>query len=108
VIPYAACVPSDPDKRPRTWTFLSNHGHVLLAIAADPEIRLRDIAARVGITERAAQLIVHDLEEEGYVSKERAGRRNRYALLPGRPFRHPAEADRDVDDLVAIFRNGGH
>jgi DNA-binding MarR family transcriptional regulator len=87
----------------RSWTFLTNHGHVLLAIADDPEIRLRDIAARVGITERAAQLIVADLEAGDYLSKERVGRRNRYTVVRGRHFRHPAEQDRSVDHLIAIF-----
>jgi len=85
------------------WTFLTNHGHVLLAVARDPDARLREIAVRVGITERAAQLIVSDLEVAGYLSKQRVGRRNRYVLHPGQPFRHPAEADRPVDDLLAIF-----
>lgn len=89
----------------RTWTFLSNHGHVLLAIADDPDVRMRDIAARVGITERAAQLIVADLEEAGYLTHTRVGRRNSYQLAQGRPFRHPAEAGRVVDDLIGIFRD---
>jgi hypothetical protein len=88
---------------PGTWTFLTNHGHVLVAVAADPHARLREIAARVGITERAAQLIVRDLEASGYLSKERVGRRNRYLLHRGVPFRHSAEADRSVDQMLAIF-----
>ncbi len=87
----------------RTWTFLTNHGHVLLAIAENADIRLRDIAERVGITERAAQLIVSDLERGGYVVKQRVGRRNHYTVVRGRGFRHPAEADRTVDALLAIF-----
>ncbi|MFN8076667.1 MAG: helix-turn-helix domain-containing protein [Kineosporiaceae bacterium] len=90
----------------RSWTFLSNHGHVLLAIAEDPDVRMRDIAARVGITERAAQLIVADLEAAGYLTHTRVGRRNSYQLAQGRPFRHPAESGRVVDDLVAIFSDG--
>jgi hypothetical protein len=87
----------------RGWTFLTNHGHVLLAIAEDSDIRLRDIADRVGITERAAQLIVSDLERSGYVVKVRLGRRNRYTVVRGQRFRHPAEADKTVDELLAIF-----
>jgi DNA-binding MarR family transcriptional regulator len=86
-----------------SWTFLTNHGHVLLAIADDPETRLRDIAARVGITERAAQLIVSDLEAGGYLTKEKVGRRNHYTVVRGRSFRHPAEAARRIDDLIGIF-----
>jgi DNA-binding MarR family transcriptional regulator len=85
------------------WTFLTNHAHVLLCIARDPDIRLRDIAARVGITERAAQKIVHDLAEHQYVAVTRVGRRNHYRLLPGGRFRHPLEAHQQVADLVAMF-----
>jgi predicted transcriptional regulator len=87
----------------RTWTFLSNHGHVLVAIHEQPDARLRDIASRVGISERAVQLIVHDLEQEGYVVKERSGRRNRYTVTKGLHLRHPAERESSIDDLLAIF-----
>lgn len=87
----------------RTWTFLSNHGHVLVAINEQPDARLRDIAARVGISERAVQLIVHDLEESGYLVKERAGRRNHYTVTRGQHLRHPAERESSIDDLLAIF-----
>ena len=88
----------------RSWTFLSNHGHVLLSVADDPDARIRDIAERVGITERAAQLIIGDLVEAGYVTRTRVGRRNSYRIAAERPFRHPAESGRNVDDLVSIFR----
>ncbi|MEU7612462.1 MarR family winged helix-turn-helix transcriptional regulator [Micromonospora sp. NPDC049204] len=87
----------------RNWTFLTNHGHVLLAIARDPTARLRDVAAEVGVTERAAQAIVADLEAEGYLHRTRVGRRNEYTLNPAGRFRHPAEADRQVGDLLALF-----
>jgi hypothetical protein len=87
----------------RSWTFLTNHAHVLLSLAADPDMRLRDIATRVGITERAAQIIVSDLDAAGYVVKERIGRRNRYTLVADQHFRHPAEAGHSVDELVRIF-----
>ena len=86
-----------------SWTFLTNHAHVLLCIARDPEIRLRDIADGVGITERAAQKIVHDLADYGYVEVTRVGRRNSYRLLSGGRFRHPLEAEREVADLLALF-----
>lgn len=85
------------------WTFLSNHGHVLLCIAREPEIRLRDVADRVGITERAVQRIVADLEEAGYLSRAREGRRNHYELHVNRPFRHPVVAHRDVSLLLSLF-----
>lgn len=95
------------DAQTPNWTFLSNHGHVLLVIARDPDSRMRDIAEKVGITERAAQLIVADLVSGGYIERTRVGRRNTYRLVPGQPFRHPAEAGRLVDELVAIFTHPG-
>jgi DNA-binding MarR family transcriptional regulator len=87
----------------RNWTFLTNHGHVLLAIARNPTARLRDVADEVGVTERAAQAIVADLEAGGYLNRTRVGRRNEYTLNPAGRFRHPAEADRQVGDLLALF-----
>jgi DNA-binding IclR family transcriptional regulator len=85
----------------RGWTFLTNHAHVLVAIARDPEARLRDVAAEVGITERAAQGIVHDLVAAGYVTRERVGRRNRYEVNAALPLRHPLEREHDVAVLLA-------
>jgi len=85
------------------WTFLSNHGHVLLAVAAGPTLRIRDIAEHVGITERAVQLILNDLVDGGYVERTRAGRRNSYRVVQGLPFRHPLEAGHTVDELLAVF-----
>ena len=86
-----------------SWTFLSNHGHVLMCIYEDPEIRGRDIAARVGITERAAQSIVADLIDGGYVTRERIGRRNRYDVVRTRPLRHAVEQDHTVGDLLSLI-----
>jgi DNA-binding IclR family transcriptional regulator len=86
-----------------TWTFLSNHAHVLLLLAKDPEIRLRDVAELVGITERAVQRIVADLEEGGYIERERSGRRNRYLIHPELPLRHPVEAHRHISNLLALI-----
>jgi DNA-binding MarR family transcriptional regulator len=86
-----------------TWTFLTNHGHVLLAVAADPHSRVADIAARVGITQRAALSILRDLEDGGYLTRARHGRRTRYELRPHQHFRHPSTAEHEVDELVAIF-----
>jgi predicted ArsR family transcriptional regulator len=88
------------------WTFLSNHAHVLICIAQEPEIRLREVAARVGITERAVQGIVTDLEEGGYVSRKRKGRRNHYELHADRPFRHPVAAHRDISLLLSLILGG--
>lgn len=70
------------------WTFLSNHGHVLVSLARDPDTRTRDVAEAVGITERAVQQIVHDLVEQGYVEKMKVGRRNRYTVVRGAHLRH--------------------
>jgi predicted ArsR family transcriptional regulator len=84
------------------WTFLTNHAHVLLCIAEDPEVRLRDVAARVRITERAVQRIVTDLESEGYLAVSKEGRRNRYQVHYGRPLRHPIERHRTVEALIAL------
>ena len=85
------------------WTFLTNHGRVLLTLAEDPDARLRDIATQVGITERAAQMIVSDLEAEGYLTKQRVGRRNHYVLDKRKRFRHPHEASHQVGELLSIF-----
>lgn len=82
------------------WTFLTNHAHVLVCIAEDPDIRGRDIAARVGITERAAQAIVADLATGGYVTRTRVGRRNRYTVNPDAPLRHPLEHEHTIGELL--------
>jgi DNA-binding transcriptional ArsR family regulator len=85
------------------WTFLTNHAHVLLCIARDPEARLRDVAGAVGITERAAQRIVAELAEAGYLEREREGRRNRYRVHPELPLRHPLERDHAVGDILGVL-----
>lgn len=92
-----------PDEaQSRHWTFLSNHGHVLVCLARDPDARLRDVAQSVGITERAVQKIVSDLEVGGVVERVRDGRRNRYRLFVDRPLRHPLEAHRTVGSLLGM------
>lgn len=85
------------------WTFLTNHAHVLMCISARPDIRIREVAALVGITERAAQRIVAELEDEGYLSHERVGRRNHYSVDVDRSLRHPLEAHLDVESLVSVL-----
>ena len=87
---------------PAGWTFLTNHAHVLFCIAQDPEVRLRDVAARVGITERAVQRIVTDLEAEGYLVVSKEGRRNRYRVNLDQPLRHPIERHRTVAALIEL------
>ena len=86
----------------RQWTFLSNHAHVLICLALDPDSRLRDVATSVGITERAVQKIVGDLEEAGIILRERSGRRNSYRLDVSQPLRHPLEAHRSVGALLGL------
>jgi DNA-binding Lrp family transcriptional regulator len=88
------------------WTFLTNHAHVLFCIAQDPEVRLRDVAARVGITERAVQRIVTDLEAEGYLAVSKEGRRNRYRINYEQPLRHPIERHRTVAALIELVLGG--
>ena len=85
------------------WTFLTNYGHVLLCIAADPGIRLLDVATSVGITERSAQRIVADLIEEGYLRHTRVGRRNHYEVRAELPLRHPLEKDTPVGTLLHLL-----
>ena len=85
------------------WTFFSNHGHVLVCLAQDADARLRDVAQSVGITERAVQKIVADLEAAGVVARERRGRRNHYRVFTERPLRHPIEAHRTVGALLGVL-----
>ncbi len=85
------------------WTFLTNHAHVLLCVARDAGIRHRDLAERVGITERAAQRIVADLVEAGYLDRARIGRRNTYNLHPELPLRHPLERDHHIGEILAAL-----
>jgi DNA-binding MarR family transcriptional regulator len=87
-----------------SWTFLTNHAHALLCIARDPEIRLRDVADLVGITERAAHRIVVDLEAAGYIERHRTGRRTHYEVHGERALRHPIERHRTVASLIALLR----
>jgi DNA-binding MarR family transcriptional regulator len=84
----------------RTWTFLSNHAHVLVCLAADPNTRVRDIAAEVGITERRVNGILADLEEAGIITVYKSGRRNSYEIDRKARLRHPLEAHKTVGDLL--------
>ena len=92
---------TDGDK---TWRFLSNHTQVLLCIQRDPDVRFRDIAQMVGITERAAQRIVADLIESGYVESDRIGRRNHYRVNTEIAMRHPAQEGHDIGELLRLLR----
>ena len=85
------------------WTFLTNHAHVLLSIVSDPELRLRDIAEVVGITERAVQRIVGSLVADGYLVRSRVGRRSHYEVKADLPLRHPVEKQHTVAELVGLL-----
>lgn len=86
-----------------SWTFLTNHGHVLLCISRRPDVRIREIAGSVGITERAAQRIVSDLVDSGYVTRRKVGRRNEYTINPRTRMRHPVSGDHDVGELLGVL-----
>jgi hypothetical protein len=88
-----------------SWTFLTNHAHVLLCIAENPTARVRDLAALVGITERGTQRIIAELEGGGYLSHTREGRCNVYRVHGGRPLRHPVESAHNLDELIATLRS---
>lgn len=95
-----------PETTAAPWTFLTNHAHVLICIADNPEVRMRDVAARVGVTERAVQRIVSELEEAGYLSHERVGRCNRYNVHTALPLRHPIEQHCLVASLLKPILGG--
>ncbi|MFI9552748.1 helix-turn-helix transcriptional regulator [Nonomuraea endophytica] len=95
--------PDLPEPAGPRWTFLTHHARVLLEIARDPEVRVREVAVGIGITERTVQTIVGDLHEAGYLTRERVGRRNRYHLNPDQHFRYPTEADVPVRRLIDMF-----
>lgn len=95
--------------QPGEWTFLSNYGHVLVSLARDPEARMRDVADAVGITERAVQQIVRALVGQGYLLKEKVGRRNRYDVVRGAHFRHDLESRVTLGEFLdlVVERVGG-
>jgi len=86
-----------------TWTFLTNHGHVLVYLTNNPDAKVSQISEAVGVTDRATQTILGDLVDGGYVTRERIGRRNTYRVHAELKFRHPAEADHSVGELLGIF-----
>ena len=85
------------------WSFLTNHGRVLLCIARDPGVRLRDIAATVGITERSAYGIISDLAAAGYAAKQKDGRRNRYQIHAHLPLHEPASQQLTIGEVLALL-----
>jgi hypothetical protein len=95
---------SSSPKDYHVWRFVTNHAHVLGCVAADPSGRLRDIAVTVGITERTVGQIVNDLEEAGYLTKTRVGRRNRYEVHGELPLRHPQHRHHTVGELIGFLQ----
>jgi DNA-binding MarR family transcriptional regulator len=100
---YLSIMEAAPQKPVPRWDFLTNHAHVLVCVARDPGARLRDIAAAVGITERGAHRIVSELVDEGYVVRERRGRRNHYQVKAKLPLRHPLSQEREVGELLSLL-----
>lgn len=96
-----------PPSSPARWTFLTNHTHILLCLARDPELRIRDIAERVGITQRAVQRILVELEEGGALTHTREGRRNRYQVNLDCALRHPLESAHLLRDVLATLLKDG-
>jgi DNA-binding IclR family transcriptional regulator len=94
--------------KPTTWTFLTNHAQVLLCLAETPDLRLRDVAERVGITERASQRILADLVNDGYVKTTRVGRRNHYTLDREHTMRHKAQAGYEIGALLEALPRNPH
>jgi MarR family len=86
-----------------SWSFFTNHARVLLCIAHDPGVRVRDLAAMVGVTERSAHAIVTDLVDAGYVVKEKAGRRNRYHIQEHLPLRDPITEERTIGEMLELL-----
>jgi DNA-binding HxlR family transcriptional regulator len=96
---------SSGDETGHRWTFLTNHAHVLIALDGTPGLVLREVANQVGITERAVQRIIQDLEEEGFIRRHKVGRRNEYEVLVDQPLRHPLESHRDIGDLLRLVKD---
>ncbi|WP_051742822.1 MULTISPECIES: helix-turn-helix domain-containing protein [Kitasatospora] len=95
---------SSDEREPRTsWTFLTQHARVLLMISRNADVRLRDLAVMCGVTERAVQAIVTDLESAGYLTRSRHGRRNHYHVARDTSFRHPAEAGHEIAGFLDLF-----
>jgi len=85
----------------QTWTFLSNHAHVLVCVAKNPDVRLSEVAALVGVRERTVHRIVHELIDAGYISVTKVGRNNVYSVNLDKPLRHPLEADHNIQAIIA-------
>ncbi len=101
-LPVGMATSAAGESQSNRWTFLSNHAHVLIVVYNDPDASLREVALKVGITERGVQRIVQDLEAEGYIRREKIGRKNHYHVNTAIPLRHSLEAHRDIGDLLNL------
>ena len=101
--PKPAIRPLSASESPKHWTFLTNHAHVLILLHAEPGLVLREVATRVGITERAVQRIVQDLEEERFIRRKKVGRKNQYEVSTDEALRHPIESHRKIGDLLKLI-----
>lgn len=106
-LPVMASRFAEPPAEVPTWTFLTNHAHVLICLAQNPEVRLAEIARKVGIGERAVHSIVHDLVAAGYADLSKSGRHNVYQVRLDRPLRHPLEAGHQIVDVFGPLTAGG-
>jgi DNA-binding transcriptional ArsR family regulator len=97
---------NDSEHASGRWTFLTNHAHVLLLLARNPSMVLREVATLVKITERAVQRIIADLEGEGFIEREKVGRQNHYRIISGRKLKHAVEGHRTIGDLLRIIDDG--
>lgn len=101
--PPVALTPKEPTGL--QWTFLTNHAHVLVLLARNPSMVLREVAVKVGITERAVQRIIADLEAGQIIAREKVGRQNRYQIQAKRSLRHPIESHRTIGELLALLNS---
>jgi len=95
----------EPELERPSWTFLTNHAHVMVALSRDAELRQRDLAYVIGITPGAVQRILDDLEHAGYVKREKVGRRNRYEVLTSESLRHPLEEGHNIGELLEMLHD---
>lgn len=94
---------SESSTKKTGWTFLTNHSHVIILLARQPDMVLREVASEIGITERAVQRIIADLEEDGFLIREKIGRQNHYRVVRDLPLRHPIEGHKFIGDLVDLI-----
>lgn len=102
-LPHASDNSNQANHKKGGWTFLTNHSHVIILLANRPDMVIREVAAQIGITERAVQRIIVDLEEDGFLIREKVGRQNHYRVVRNLPLRHPIEEHRNIGDLLDLI-----